>query len=95
MTFVIELLYHFPLCQDETPFAYACHQGRLSAAKMLFEHKADPQARDCNDEDPLMLSASGGHVSVVKWLLESVQVHPSAANKVSCTRIDCSNFPPP
>lgn len=55
----------------ETMLHGAAEKGRLGAAKLLLERKANVNQPDRNGRRPLHLACQGGHVAVARLLIES------------------------
>lgn len=53
-----------------TALHYACAQGYLDIAQLLVAKGALVDSRAPNGTTPMMMAARGGHVAVVRWLLE-------------------------
>jgi ankyrin repeat protein len=60
-----------------TAVGLACHLGRLEALQILCDNGADPSlcTRNSHGMSPMMLSAVGGHLDVMKWLHVTHGVH--------------------
>jgi len=53
-----------------SPLLFAARDGRLEAAKLLVEAKADVNLPDVNSISPLVMAITNNHVDVAKFLLE-------------------------
>lgn len=61
----------------DAPLRHACHAGNLNLVRMLLEHGADMHAREGM---PLALASGGGHVEVVKFLIEEAGANVAIGN---------------
>lgn len=54
-----------------SPLHKACYHGHVEVAKMLLDHRCEPDARDLHGNTPVQMCALGGQVECLVLLLEA------------------------
>jgi ankyrin repeat protein len=72
---------------NETPLHLACRNGFWEISELLMAFNANPMAKTSDGYSPLHLASEGGHLNVVKKLIEAVEESVNVADNSGRTPI--------